>query len=190
MEIKEIFIIGGANGSGKTTIAKEYLKEYNDFYFLNADMIASEIVSENPNDNNLLAGKEFFRRMEHSRKTRDKIMIESTLAGGWLNRWLLNFRADGFRINLLYIYLNSTELCLSRIASRVKKGGHDVPKEDVIRRYNRSIRNFWSKYRLQADLWSLIDNSENNYYKIAFGEKDRYMINDIEKFDKIMKEII
>ena len=48
---------------------------------------------------------------------------------------------------------------LRRIAARVKQGGHDVPKADVLRRLDRGWTNFETVYRPLADAWAVYDNS-------------------------------
>ena len=52
------------------------------------------------------------------------------------------------------------QLALRRIAARVKQGGHNVPREDVLRRFVRSWTNFVGIYRALADAWSVYDNSQ------------------------------
>jgi len=50
-------------------------------------------------------------------------------------------------------------LALRRIAARVRQGGHSVPREDVVRRFDRSLEHFERIYRPLADRWSVYDNS-------------------------------
>jgi predicted ABC-type ATPase len=66
--------------------------------------------------------------------------------GGRIKKW----KAAGYRIEMVYLRLASPQLALRRIAARVKQGGHDVPRADVLRRYHRGWKNFTSTYRLQA----------------------------------------
>lgn len=73
-----------------------------------------------------------------------------------MRRW----KVSGYRIELVFLSLPSVELALQRIAARVRQGGHDVPRADVVRRFNRSWKNFQSVYRPLADTWSVYDNSE------------------------------
>lgn len=56
--------------------------------------------------------------------------------------------------------LPSVVLALQRIAVRVRQGGHDAPRVDVVRRFRRSLTNFQMLYRDLADTWYLYDNSE------------------------------
>jgi len=88
--------------------------------------------------------------------------FESTLSGlVYLSR-LKRWKAAGYRIEIVYLRLPSARLALRRIAARVKQGGHNVPRADVLRRFNRSWNNFEKFYRLFADAWSVYDNSGRN----------------------------
>ncbi|MBC8111028.1 MAG: AAA family ATPase [Verrucomicrobia bacterium] len=57
--MKELIIIGGANGSGKTTFAKELIKETG-YYFLNADEIESKLEAPKSPVTQVKAGRLFF----------------------------------------------------------------------------------------------------------------------------------
>jgi predicted ABC-type ATPase len=65
----------------------------------------------------------------------------------------------GWRIEIVYLRISSPQLALRRITARVKQGGHDVPRRDVVRRFTRSWNNFERHYCLLADAWSVYDNS-------------------------------
>lgn len=67
--------------------------------------------------------------------------------------------AAGYRIEIVYLKIDSPRLALKRIAARVKQGGHDVPREDVLRHFARSWVNFDGIYRPLADAWMVHDNS-------------------------------
>jgi predicted ABC-type ATPase len=62
---------------------------------------------------------------------------------------------------VVYIRLASPQLALSGIASRVRQGGHDVPRTDVIRRFMRGWTNFLNVYQPLADHWAIYENSES-----------------------------
>jgi predicted ABC-type ATPase len=68
-------------------------------------------------------------------------------------------------------------------------GGHDVPEEDTVRRFYRSITNFWQIYKNMADMWSIYSNSSNHFCKVAVGEKDQVNIYDNELFDLFMNNV-
>jgi predicted ABC-type ATPase len=80
---RELVIIAGANGVGKTTFARAFLQEY-DYEFLNADEIANNLSAENPAERKISAGKLFFRKLTETIENCQSLLIESTLAGRYL----------------------------------------------------------------------------------------------------------
>jgi predicted ABC-type ATPase len=156
-------VIAGPNGAGKTTFAREFLPRYVGLiHFVNADLIAGGLSPLRPELAALAAGRLFLRELDRLSKARLNFAFESTLSGlvyvGRLKRW----KAAGYRIEIVYLCLRSPRLALRRIAARVRQGGHNVPQADVLRRFDRSWRNFQESYRLLADAWSVYDNSGSN----------------------------
>ncbi|OGQ78198.1 MAG: Zeta toxin family protein [Deltaproteobacteria bacterium RIFCSPLOWO2_12_FULL_60_19] len=155
-------VIAGPNGAGKTTFAREFLpKDAGVIHFVNADLIAGGLSPLRPELGALAAGRLVLKELDRLAKTRLDFAFESTLSGlVYLNR-LRRWKAAGYRIEIVYLRLSSPRLALRRIAARVKQGGHNVPRADVIRRFDRSWRNFQNAYRLLADGWTVYDNSHD-----------------------------
>jgi predicted ABC-type ATPase len=65
----------------------------------------------------------------------------------------------GYHVEIIYLQRASSQLALRRIAGRVRQGGHNVPRADVLRRFSRSWQNFQAVYRPLADAWAVYDNS-------------------------------
>ena len=186
---KEVTIIAGANGSGKTTFAKQYLNiQPQDF--LNADEIAIEIAGKNYASAQLKAGKEYFRRLKELKTSSKGFMFESTLSGKSTERILKDLKSDGYNIKIIYLLLENSDVCIARVKERVKAGGHHVPEKDIVRRYNRSRINFWNKYRLLADSWFMYFNSDAHFEEIASGKKKDYEINSQYLFDIFIKGVL
>lgn len=173
---KEIIIIAGANGVGKTTFAHEFLLEYPDYEFLNADEIAKEISPENPSMSKISAGKIFFKKLDEFVENKKSFLIESTLSGRYLIQFIKLLRDKHYQIRIVFVFVDSVEILIARIADRVKKGGHFVPEEDVRRRFKRGKDNFWNIYRDLVTRWNLIYNSESSFQDVAFGEKNNFLI--------------
>jgi predicted ABC-type ATPase len=92
-------------------------------------------------------------------KARADFAFESTLSGLTYVRRLESWRRAGYRVEIVYLKLKSPQLALRRVAARVRQGGHDVPRADVLRRYARGLRNFEMIYRPLADSWAIYENS-------------------------------
>ena len=169
--MKELIILGGANGSGKTTFSKQILAETG-FKFLNADEIEKELsVSK------LQAGKEFFKRLDDFIATETSFVLESTLSGNYLIKAIEKAKSKGYFVKIVYVFLENPQDCIQRIKLRVKLGGHFIPDEDVIRRYYRSKTNFWNIYKNLADDWVMIYNSTTEEpQKVAVGICDNYVV--------------
>lgn len=137
----------------------------------------------------LQAGKEFFRRLEVYLNTGKSVIIESTLSGMGLLNNIRRFRENGFSISIVFIFLESVEMCKNRIKIRVKKGGHNIPASDVERRFSRSIINFWKQYRFIADSWQILYNGRERPVEVAFDEEEKFLIVD-EGYFSIFKGLL
>ena len=153
-------IIAGANGAGKTTFAREFLtQEVGVVHFVNPDLIASGLSPLRPELAALAAGRLFLSELDRLAEGKNDFAFESTLSGlTYVNR-LTRWKMTGYRLEIVYLRISSPRLALRRIAARVKQGGHNVPRRDVLRRFARSWQNFDRRYRLLADAWSVYDNS-------------------------------
>jgi predicted ABC-type ATPase len=156
-------VIAGPNGAGKTTFAREFLpKDAGVIHFVNADLIAGGLSPLRPELAALAAGRLFLRELDRLGRARLNFAFESTLSGLVYVHRLKRWKAAGYRIEIVYLRLPSPRLALRRIAARVRQGGHNVPRADVLRRFDRSWTNFQESYRLLADAWSVYDNSGRN----------------------------
>jgi len=177
-ENKELIIIGGPNGSGKTTLARELLNE-NEYEYISADDIAYELNPENPLAARLEAGKEFFKRLDRFANNGTNLLIESTLSGKSFLNVIAKFQKElGYAVSIVFIFLDSEAICIERIQTRVKKGGHPVPEKDVVRRFGRSIVNFWNQYRLLSDRWVLYYNTEDSFQEVAHHQGNEIYVYD------------
>ncbi len=170
-----LFIVGGANGSGKTTLARS-VAELTNLPFVNADETARTINPDDVRAARFQAGREVLQELETLREQRASFVYESTLAGLSLARTLKEFKNVGYEISLVYVYLDSADVCIERIKSRVRAGGHFIPDDEVRRRYERSKRNFIETYKPLADSWHLYRNPTEGYELIAEGLKQSGML--------------
>lgn len=186
---KELLIIAGANGSGKSTFASQLL-EVTKYDFLNADEIAKQINPEIPLQSRIAAGRKVISSISRYMLEGKSFLIESTLAGSFLEKYIVDLKKQGYEINLTYVFLGSKELCIERIKSRVMQGGHDVPEEDVRRRYDRGLSKFWSIYRKLADYVTIVFNDDYyDFKRIAHGKKNKLEIINEDLYNKFLSEV-
>lgn len=77
--------------------------------------------------------------------------FETTASGTNYVKHLKSAKANGYQINLTFLWLSKPEEAVKRVAQRVKQGGHNVPQDSVIRRYYSGIKNLMMHYLPLAD---------------------------------------
>jgi predicted ABC-type ATPase len=146
------WIIAGPNGAGKTTFALKYLPEVADCRnFVNADLIAAGMSPLAPERERVTASRLFLSEIERHIEARRDFGFETTLAGRSYLRLIRRLRADGWRVELVYLALPDAEMAKLRVAERVSHGGHDIPAQDIERRFLRSLENLFTEYASLVD---------------------------------------
>lgn len=186
MADKQLIIIAGANGSGKTTFAIPYVQELK-FDFLNADEIAKELELQGKKNTLIKAGRIFFNKLNQFIREGNNFVVETTLSGTYINKVAIKAKKSGFNVKIIYIFLDDAELCVERVRTRVIKGGHDVPTDDIVRRFYRSKDNFWQNFTLLVDEWHLLYNGANSFQQVAIGDKKEYSVENELLFIKFQK---
>jgi predicted ABC-type ATPase len=153
-------VIAGPNGAGKTTFAREYLPGVaRVVHFVNADLIAGGLSPLKPELATIAAARMVLREIDRLAAERVDFAFETTLSGRTYLRQMEAWKRAGYRIEIVYLRLSSPDLALRRIKTRVRQGGHDVPKRDVLRRFKRGWENFIEIYQPMAESWAVYDNS-------------------------------
>jgi len=136
------WIVAGRNGAGKTGFALEYLPSVaNCRRFINADLIAAGLSPLAPEQQLLAASRLFLREIEDGIAAHQDFAFETTLAGRTYLKLVSRLLALGWRVELIYLALPSTEMSRLRVAERVLHGGHNIPAADIERRFPRSLGN-------------------------------------------------
>lgn len=185
---KEVIIVAGANGSGKTTFAKKLLEVLN-YEFLNADEIAKRINPKDLTKARLKAGKKFLRKVNSLIKNGESFILETTLAGKYIEKIIKSLNNENYIVSIFFIFLDSPEECINRIKQRIKKGEHNIPNKDVIRRYYRGKINFWGKYKYMANRWYVIDNSFNSFNEVCAGSIENIIPSDKILLKEFLKDL-
>ncbi len=122
----------------------------------------------------IAAGRIMLARMRQLAANREIFAFETTLASRSFAPWLNGLRRDGYHVHVLFLWLRSADLAVSRVAERVRLGGHDVPEAVIKRRYARGLRNFFALYMPLADGWQFFDNSSVTERRLmAAGNRNR-----------------
>jgi predicted ABC-type ATPase len=146
------WIIAGPNGAGKTTFALEYLPQVAQCSrFVNADLIAAGLSPLAPESELLAASRLFLTEIESCIQRRGDFAFETTLAGRSYLKLVRRLRADGWRVELIYLALPSMEMSRLRVAERVAHGGHNIPTADIERRFARSLANLLELFSFAVD---------------------------------------
>jgi predicted ABC-type ATPase len=172
MTKKNLYIISGCNGAGKTTASYTVLPEILDCNeFVNADEIARGLSPFNPESVAIEAGRLMLQRIETLLEKNVSFSIETTLATKSYINLIHRAQAQGYCVKLLFFWLNSPELAILRVAERVAKGGHNIPEDIIRRRYVAGIRNLFRLFMNEVDYWDIYDNSFHPRQLIASGGK-------------------
>jgi len=166
----KLFIIAGCNGAGKTTASYTILPDMlkcDDY--VNADEIAKGLCPSNPSSVAIKAGKIMIETILELIAKGQDFGIETTLATKTLAKVILDAKSRGYRVTIVYFWLRMPQLAVERVKLRVQAGGHDVPKDTIIRRFYHSIDNLFRLYLPICDYWMVIDNSNGPSQIIAEG---------------------
>ena len=186
----QCYVIAGPNGAGKTTFALKYLPLIASCYvFINADEIAKGLSPLNYEAGLLKASKLFLETLEQKIAERNDFAFETTLSGRMYLPRIAEWRKAGWFVTLFYLYIPNAEFSAKRVRERVLEGGHDIPPDDIVRRYPRSIRNLFA-YADVCDDTICFDNTGNNIISIFekhYGQS--LIIKDKARFSEIQRSL-
>jgi predicted ABC-type ATPase len=172
---KELYIIAGCNGAGKTTASYTVLPEIlNCKEFVNADEIARGLSPFQPEKVAIEAGRIMLKRIEELLNNNENFAFETTLASKSYKNTILEAKAKGYTVTLLFFWLQTVELAKQRVRARVLAGGHHIEAEVIARRYISGIKNLFDIYIQLVDSVIILDNSEGKQNLIAqkmYGEE-------------------
>jgi len=175
--MKRLYIIAGPNGAGKTTASYTILPEiFECKEFVNADEIARGISPFNPENVGIRAGRIMLSRIQELLDNEDSFAFETTLSTKSYTGLIKKAKEKDYEIILLFLTLDSQELAIKRVETRVKEGGHNIPIEVIKRRFENGLDNLFNLYIPIVDKWIIIDNSGENFEVIGEGYKSETII--------------
>jgi len=186
---KNLYIVAGCNGAGKTTASFIVLPNtLNCSEFVNADEIARGLSPFQPEKAAIEAGKIMLARIKYLLNENINFAFETTLASVTYKNIALKARALDYDVTLLFFWLQTVELAKKRVAERVSEGGHDIDAAVIERRYLRGIRNLFNIYLPIVDDALIFDNSEGKHELIAEkSANSNIIIINNQKYNNLLK---
>jgi predicted ABC-type ATPase len=157
---KNLYIISGCNGAEKTTASFTILPEIlNCKEFVNADEIAKGLSPFQPESVGFEAGRIMLNRINELLDKNVSFAFETTLATKSYKSKIVEAKKNGYKVKLLFFWLQNVNLACERVKIRVSEGGHNIPTEIIKRRYTRGIINLFDIYLPIVDDVMIFDNS-------------------------------
>lgn len=185
MDDKKLYIIAGCNGAGKTTASFTILPEILDCKeFVNADEIAKGLSPFQPEKVSIEAGRIMLKRINELLSENEIFAFETTLSTKSYKNKITEAKEKGYRVTLLFFWLQSIELANERVKTRVLEGGHNIAFEIIERRYKKGIKNLFDIYLPIVDGALIFDNSEGKHELLADKQIDGFLnVVNPEKFN-------
>jgi predicted ABC-type ATPase len=139
-----IHVLAGVNGAGKSSIGGAAIRQHGGEYF-NPDEAARVLKEKDPTltqaDANSAAWRQGVRLLKRAIEEGLDFTFETTLGGSTITTLLMQAAERGIEVHVWYVGLSSPELHVTRVQARVSQGGHDIPEDDIHRRYEHSRLN-------------------------------------------------
>lgn len=173
---KNLYIIAGCNGAGKTTASLTVLPDVlNCKEFINADEIAKGLSPLNPDSVAVQAGKLMIKRFAELLDEGVDFAVETTLATKSYLRKIQQAKAKGYTVTLLFFTLESPELAKDRVKFRVQEGGHNIPPDTIERRYFMGLDYLFRYYLPVVDEVFIYNNSFEQLSLVAEKTSDKLL---------------
>jgi predicted ABC-type ATPase len=173
MKEKNLYIIAGCNGAGKTTASFTILPEIiNCKEFVNADEIAKGISPFQPEKVAFESGRIMLNRIDELLKENESFAFETTLSTKSYKNKIIKAKENGYVVTLLFFWLQNIELAKERVRIRVQEGGHNIEPEVIERRYKNGITNLFKIYLPIVDGAFIFDNSQGKHQLLAIKTVD------------------
>jgi predicted ABC-type ATPase len=156
----QLWVLAGGNGAGKSTFYNLHLAKYG-IKFVNADLIAKDIDSENPESLSYHAATVAAKIREDLISQGVSFCFETVFSHESKIDFLAQAKAYGYKIILIYIHLFDSSLNEARVKQRVSEGGHSVPVEKIHSRIPRTMKLIKTALSI-VDEARILDNSLND----------------------------
>jgi predicted ABC-type ATPase len=140
----------------------------------------------NPEGVSIEAGRIMLQRIKELVAGEETFAIETTLTTRYYTNVVRECKDKGYEIRLFFVWLDSPELSVDRVAKRVAKGGRNIPRDIIIRRYPKALKNLVNLFIPICGHWIVVNNSEDDPVVVAQGNNSTVTnILDHEVWNKI-----
>ena len=184
---KQLYIIAGCNGAGKTTASFTILPDILGCKeFINADEIARGLSPFQPDKVGIEAGRIMLHRIQELLAQGKTFAFETTLATKSYKNTIKQAQNLGYTVTLVFFSLDSIELAIDRVKTRVLEGGHTIPADVIARRYQNGLKNLFEIYSEIVDEIAIFNNSNGKPNLIAKKRiTQEYKIFDLKMFNHL-----
>lgn len=172
----EITVFAGPNGSGKSTFT-ELLRPANIDY-INADEIKKSLKCDDMEAAQIAEQQ----REDHLAKMQE-FCFETVLSTERNLKLLRRAKEKGYFIRCYYILTVDPMINIQRVKSRVQSGGHDVPEEKIVSRYDKALE-LVSQIVEVSDIFHIYDNSADYPFRIFKRRKEEYFYDECPEWLK------
>ncbi len=162
----EVIVFAGPNGSGKSTITE--LLRPSTMVYINADEIQRVLGCDT-----LQAAQMAECRREEQLKKKESFCFETVMSTERNLNLLRRAQESGFFVRCYYVLTADPQINVARVLSRVSAGGHDVPIEKIVSRYDKALKQVCALVSL-CDVCHIYDNSLTEPYRIFKKRKDEF----------------
>lgn len=156
-----LVLLAGPNGAGKSTLYQTRVAPRFAGPFINADIIQRDELKNPSMEASYEAAKIASSRREEMLEERQSFATETVFSHLSKLELTRSAQARGYLVIVMHVGVDSPNLSVARVKSRMEEGGHDVPEEKIRERYERS-QPFIRKAVLRADRGMVFDNSQIN----------------------------
>lgn len=140
------------------------------FRFVNPDEVARSLTGSGA-AHDLAAGRLVLERLDQLFVERADVVLETTLATRSHAVRVRDWKAAGYRIELIYLRAPSADFSIARVARRVAQGGHDIPQEVLRRRFLLSLDYLETVYKPIVDDWKVYASSDEGLDLLDWGPR-------------------
>lgn len=174
---KQLWILVGGNGAGKSTFYKHYLEPLG-LPFVNADILARMAYPDAPEAHSYDAARLAEQMRNELLLSGASFCFETVYSHPSKIDFVAHAKALGYEVIMVVVHLHSAELNQARVAERVAEGGHSVPDVKVSSRIPRTLKHIKTSIPL-CDRVQVYDNSFENtpfdpVFSVAGGLVSRY----------------